>query len=66
MQLISFIAFVMTVFSFVYQKMLRVYMLEKVKTIFLFFLVIRQKWLIPGFSGMPPRAVNRKMDTLGK
>jgi len=36
MQLISFIAFVMTVFSFVYQKMLRVYMLEKVKTIFYF------------------------------
>jgi len=36
MQLISFIAFVITVFSFVYQKMLLVYMLEKVKTIFNF------------------------------
>jgi len=35
MQLISFIAFVMTVF-FAYQKILRVYMLEKVKTIFYF------------------------------
>jgi len=66
MQLISFTAFVMTVFSFVYQKMLRVHMLEKVKTIFLCFLVIHQKCLIPGFSGMPPRAINRKMDTLEK
>jgi len=36
MQLISFIAFVMTDFSFVYQILLRVYMLEKVKTIFYF------------------------------
>jgi len=36
MQLISFIALVITVFSFVYQKMLRVYLLEKVKTIFYF------------------------------
>jgi len=36
MQLIIFIAFVMTVFFFVYQKMLRVYVLEKVKTIFYF------------------------------
>jgi len=36
MQLISFIAFVMTVFLFVYQKILHVYGLEEVKTIFYF------------------------------
>jgi len=36
MHLISFIAFVMTFFLFVYQKMLRVYMLEKVKNIVYF------------------------------
>jgi len=33
MQLISFIAFVMTLCMFVYQKILCVYVLEKVKTI---------------------------------
>jgi len=36
MQLISFIAYVMTDFSFVYQILLRGYMLEKVKSIFYF------------------------------
>jgi len=40
MQQISFIALVM--------KMLRMYMLEKVKTFF--FLVIHQKWLMKRFS----------------
>ena len=37
-------------FSFVYQKMLRVYMLEKREDHFLFFLVIHEKYLMKRFS----------------
>jgi len=51
MQLIWFIAFVMTVFFVFYQKMLdHVYMLEKSEDQFLFFMVIHQKWLMKSFS----------------
>jgi len=47
MQLISFIASVMTLCMFIYQKFLRVYVLEKVKTIiYIYFLVIHQEWLM--------------------
>ena len=43
MQLISFIASVMTLCLIVYQKILRVNVLEKVKTILYFFGVVYQQ-----------------------
>jgi len=49
MQLTSFIVSVMTLCMFVYQKILCVYVLEKVKTIlyiYIYILVIHQQWLM--------------------